>query len=312
MVTPSEQRYLYWLTSEGYTGTAPVVEVGTWLGCSTIHLAAGLRDAGFHDALHCFDKFVWGRFYASKGLLDLAPGSSFQTAFEQNVRPVYPKLRVTKTTLQELRWTGGAIELLVLDAPKKLEDLSATLAALGPSLVPGLSLLVLQDYLDAPAYVLAAVLSRLAGSLDLVHILEGSTTVSFKVESPIGCGLAQPIDWNTRRWSPDETRETWRRIVQPLPPAARDMFRPALAMMLFDQDHFEDALTAATATEGASDALDCWRPYAAIHHVYERYAPLFHAVGIHPSRSVWETLRSLKRRARRGLKRRIRTALAHR
>src|SRR6185369_14134011 len=59
MISEAEGRYLYWLTSQTYTGRGTVVEVGTWLGRSTIHLAAGLRDAGHPDALHCFDQFLW-------------------------------------------------------------------------------------------------------------------------------------------------------------------------------------------------------------------------------------------------------------
>src|SRR5262245_37306529 len=59
MVTDAECRYLYWLASTHYRGRGAVVEVGTWLGRSTLHLAAGLRDAGFPEALDCYDQYVW-------------------------------------------------------------------------------------------------------------------------------------------------------------------------------------------------------------------------------------------------------------
>ncbi len=59
MSSVAEGRYLYWLTSRGYTGCGAVVEIGPWLGRSTVHLAAGLRDSGHHDVLHTFDRFVW-------------------------------------------------------------------------------------------------------------------------------------------------------------------------------------------------------------------------------------------------------------
>jgi len=59
MITPAESRFYYWLTSRGYTGAGAVVEVGTWLGRSTAYIAAGLRDAGFPEHLHCFDRFTW-------------------------------------------------------------------------------------------------------------------------------------------------------------------------------------------------------------------------------------------------------------
>ena len=95
MVSAAETRYLYWLTSQCYTGRGAVVEVGTWLGRSTSHLAAGLNAAGYHDHLHCFDRFQWTKTQSMKIQLPLNNGDSFQPYFEQNIRPMYPNLHVT-------------------------------------------------------------------------------------------------------------------------------------------------------------------------------------------------------------------------
>src|SRR5258705_14025525 len=54
MINETEARYLYWLTSQAYAGAGAVVEVGTWLGRSTLHLAAGLQEAGFPCRLALF------------------------------------------------------------------------------------------------------------------------------------------------------------------------------------------------------------------------------------------------------------------
>ena len=59
-ISSGESRYLYWLISEGYTGSGAIVELGTWLGKSTIHLAAGLRDSGYKGTLFSYDNFIWG------------------------------------------------------------------------------------------------------------------------------------------------------------------------------------------------------------------------------------------------------------
>src|SRR5262245_49516528 len=139
MIREEEGRYLYWLTSRAYAGAGAVVEVGSWLGRSTIHLAAGLRDAGYHDALHCFDQFSWRRSHGLKAPLPLSKGEDFQPYFERNVRPVCPSVRVTKTAIRDLSWDGGPVEILFLDAPKTLPDLSSILAVFGPHLMPGLS-----------------------------------------------------------------------------------------------------------------------------------------------------------------------------
>ncbi len=59
LISEREQRYLYWLTSKAYSGQGAVVELGSFLGSSAMHLGAGLRDAGFATPLRCFDHFEW-------------------------------------------------------------------------------------------------------------------------------------------------------------------------------------------------------------------------------------------------------------
>ncbi|HIP80624.1 MAG TPA: hypothetical protein EYH07_19455, partial [Kiloniellaceae bacterium] len=46
MTSASECRYLYWLASSQLSGAGQLVEIGSWLGRSTMHLAAGLRRTG--------------------------------------------------------------------------------------------------------------------------------------------------------------------------------------------------------------------------------------------------------------------------
>ena len=168
MISASDRRYMYWLTSRYYTGIGAVVEVGTWLGRSTIHLAAGLRDAGFDDALHCYDRYEWTKSFTHMTNLPLRKGRSFQPYFEQNVRPIYPNVRVTASTMQSMTWSGDPIEILFLDAPKRLPDISAVLATFGGSLIPGVSIIVLQDYCRFPSFELPTVLDCLGDRLQFV------------------------------------------------------------------------------------------------------------------------------------------------
>jgi predicted O-methyltransferase YrrM len=60
MISPEECKYYRWL-GRFFTGAGAVVELGPWLGCSTVHILAGLeRSPGFRDRrLHVFDDFVW-------------------------------------------------------------------------------------------------------------------------------------------------------------------------------------------------------------------------------------------------------------
>jgi len=281
LVSEAECRYLYWLTSRGYTGAGAVVEVGTWLGLSTIHLAAGLRDAGFPEALHCYDQFVWRGDHVRKGVLPLRRGDDFQPYFERNVRPVYPGLRVTRSELRHLVWAGGPIEILFLDAPKHLVDMSWALAALGPFLVPDLSVLVMQDYLHPPAYALPAVVSRLGQSLRPLHVVRGGSTVGFMVTQPLEIGRAQPIHWNFSRWSLAEITDNWARVSGSLPPEARVQLWVGAALLLYRRRETRQARDILHRLALDPEMGPHLQPQAAT-ILYRDYRPLFRAAGLQP------------------------------
>ena len=214
-------------------------------------------------------------------MLPLHRGDDFQPYFERNVRPVYPGLRVTKSELSHLVWAGGPIEILFLDAPKHLVDMSWALAALGPFLVPGLSVLVMQDYLHPPAYALSAVVSRLGESLRPLHIVQGGSTVAFMVTRPLDFGRAQPIDWNFSRWSLAEITDNWTRVCGSLPPEVRVRLWVGAALLLYRRRETRQAqgiLRRLALDPEMSPQLQ--QQVAAI--LYRDYKPLFRAAGLQP------------------------------
>jgi methyltransferase family protein len=308
MVSPVECRYLYWLTSRGYAGAGAVVEVGTWLGLSTIHLAAGLAAAGHHAALTCYDQFVWHRSYGRSAALPLRRGDDFQPHFEANVRPVYPGLVVRKAALDAIAWTDGPIEILFLDAPKHLVDMSTALAAFSSWLEPGLSLVVMQDYMHPPAFALPAVISCLGDALEPVHIVDGGSTVAFRVLRRIDFSRAQPVEWNYTRWSPDEVAAHWRRVTDPLPLEVRARLQVGAALLLHrrHETRAAQALIAAIAADpGLRPSLE--RDAGAL--LYADYPALFRAAGLPPpppgsrrSRGIRAAIRRTRATARRWLR----------
>jgi hypothetical protein len=109
---------------------------------SAIALGAGLRDSGRSTPLHCFDRFRWNpAFSSSITIADvrLPDGGDFMPCFLANVEPVYPHVGVTKTTIDELPWDGGPIEILFIDAPKSFADLTRTLFVFRSHLTVGQS-----------------------------------------------------------------------------------------------------------------------------------------------------------------------------
>lgn len=305
MVTESECRYLYWLTSRGYSGAGAVVEVGTWLGRSTLHLAAGLRDAGYNSSLHCFDQFVWRSDHARKSALPLQRGGDFQPYFERNVRPVYPGIEVTRATLDEMIWGRGPIEILFLDAPKTLVDLSSALASFASSLAPGKSLIVFQDFLHSPSYALAAVVSRLRESLRPVHFVTGGATATFAVTAALPFDSAQPIDWNFGRWSADDVVESWTHLTLGVPAEARARLWLGCVLLLHRRRETGGARSLLRRlSDDAAMRPHLQRYGAAL--LYRDYPSLFRASGLEPpaggglrSTGARQAIRRLRARARR-------------
>lgn len=293
MTSEAEGRYLYWLTSRAYMGAGAVVEVGSWLGCSTIHLAAGLKEAGHHRSLHCFDQFQWRHGHHMKAALPLRTGDDFQPYFERNVRLFYPYVQVTKTTIRDISWRGGPIEILFLDAPKTLVDLASIFAAFGPSLVPGLSLVVFQDYQHFPSYPIPAVVGRLESELALQHVVMPGATVSFEVVRPLDYDLAQPVAWNFARWTRDEAVAAWARILAPLPPVARSRVAPGLALLLYDSQGKKAAREVLAEMGRGEEMAAEWHRYGS-YPFYDEYRALFRFVGagpLHGKHSALDPLR---------------------
>ena len=123
-ISEAERRFLYWLVRETYVGRGAVVEIGSWLGLSAAHLAAGLRDAGRAGALHCFDRFEWDqkkpieeRFRAQLKLAAL-PRNSAKTRIRNRCeitgrpRAYYRKLKMSRIALRDLG-SSGAVPGLV-------------------------------------------------------------------------------------------------------------------------------------------------------------------------------------------------------
>ena len=211
LISAAEQRYLYWLTSSMYAEEGAVVELGSWFGRSAIALGAGLRDSGRSTPLHCFDRFRWNPAFAgSIKIADvrLPDGGDFIPYFLANVLPVYPHVHATKTTIDELEWDGGPIEILFVDAPKSFADLTRTLLVFGPHLTVGRSLVVLQDFFFTPAYPISMTVAAMADSVRLVHTVSGSSTAAFVLERPLPTDVV-PNEWKYWEMSDDHVEELW-------------------------------------------------------------------------------------------------------
>ncbi len=244
-ISNGESRYLYWLISQAYMGLGAVVELGTWLGCSTVHLAAGLRDSGVGRKLHSYDLFVWGGDADNrKSGLELEKGADFMPWFLKNIEPLREWIEVQKGSFSRIDWSPEErVEILFLDGPKTEPVIRDSLRIFGPALIPGESMLVFQDYQHPPSYDIPLAVHRLGRKLQLRHAIESGGTVSFALQEPIEPEDVAPGQLGAAGWTVGQAREAWEQILGALQEGpVLERLRSACALHLCDLGEVEAAL----------------------------------------------------------------------
>jgi hypothetical protein len=173
------------------------------------------------------------------------------------------------------------VEILFLDAPKRLVDISAALTQFGPHLEPNFSLIVCQDYAHAPSFELAAALSQLGDKLELVHVVREQSTVSFMLADRITPEETTEQALTFRVWSIAEGKARWALILGALPESTAERLELGLAMLLHDLGHVEEAVKLVHETKLTDAMRNQWRDWARP-YLYPRYAPVFEAIGVPP------------------------------
>jgi len=112
-----------------------VIEFGPWLGALSAVLAQNAK-------LHVVDAFKWEKSHASKLPELAAVGESFQEAFEATMKARGLDVGVHATEFSGFQWSGGALDLCLIDAPKKAADLALCLGAVLGNLSPGAPILI--------------------------------------------------------------------------------------------------------------------------------------------------------------------------
>jgi len=152
MLSKTERKLLYGLARDYASGGGAIVDAGCFLGGSTAALLAGLRDrqepwAG--PPLQSYDLFrveeyTLGKFFRDDP--DLGVGDSFRDRFDANVARFDLPHAVHEGDITRIGWSGEPIDVLFLDVLKSPEINDAVLRDFFPSLVPGRSVIVHQDY----------------------------------------------------------------------------------------------------------------------------------------------------------------------
>jgi hypothetical protein len=225
MLQPEETKYLYWLGWSAWKGNGLVVEIGPWLGGSTLCLAAGMRATGYDASqrLHAVDNFLWREFMASRAELPLAPGESFEPFFLKNLSQYSDIVASHARTLPDEVIEGdqeatakraaeapevpmlksapgeGPIEILFIDGAKSWRGMKHLLGIVRERMIPGRSLLVCQDFKYWGTYWVPMMMVRLREYFEPVHNVLGATTVAFRLAKEIPSAVLERFEDHVAR-----------------------------------------------------------------------------------------------------------------
>ncbi len=165
MLRRDECQLYYWLAQHS-AGLGATIDLGTFAGGSTAYLAAGLAASGAAHHLHGYDRFTANEearaLHLSPNGIALTDQEDILPLAQRFLAPWAQNITLHRGEIADLRWTGGPVELLVVDAAKSTALTDHIAAQFFPSLIPGKSLLVHQDFLHRQQPWLAVQMVRLA------------------------------------------------------------------------------------------------------------------------------------------------------
>jgi hypothetical protein len=179
MLSKMERRLLYSLARDYASADGAIVDGGAFLGGSTAALLAGAGDRAEPSPVHSYDFFRVDEYMVPHYFSEDRVGDSFRSQFDAHVARFDVPHDVHEGDIGELGWSGGAIDVLFLDVLKSWETNDAVLREFFPSLVPGRSVIVHQDYGWGETPWIHVTVELLRESLVLIDWMEWGTHVFF-------------------------------------------------------------------------------------------------------------------------------------
>ena len=200
MTCGNEQGFCRDYARDLFTGVGEIVDMGCWMGATTVSFSKGLRDnrrlasEKRRKRIHSYDLFQWhssmdpnvrgtpleGRF---------REGESFLPEFETRTSRWTDYFNVNAGDVNKTVWTRGPIELLFVDAMKTPTTARSILKIFYPHLIPGVSLVAHQDFGHFFTGWIHLIQYRLRDYFEFFQEVKKSSTVVFKLKAAIPAEL---------------------------------------------------------------------------------------------------------------------------
>jgi hypothetical protein len=212
MTTANEKAYLYWYGKHLFTGKGDIVDLGCWLGSTSISLAMGLERNNHHSKtnrlIHSYDEFLW-RAYMENGAKGTnlegkyCQGDSFLDEFERRTSPWRQYVKACPGDLATVGWPGGPIEFLLIDAMKSWDAATGVVQNFFPALVPGLSVIMHQDFAHWYTSWIHPIHYRFRNYFEPLYDVPSSGSMVFRLNRPMPSELLKQ-EWLSDQFTNDE------------------------------------------------------------------------------------------------------------
>ena len=155
MIGPEERRCYWWLARNWLGERGCIVDAGAFVGASSAAFADGAAAAGRRSfrgrpLVHAFDYFSVVDTYVQQSISDafrrIQMGDSYLPIYERQTRDYRDMIALHPGDFLSHRWDATPIEILFVDLAKTPELNGHVAAQFFPSLMPGHSLVLQQDY----------------------------------------------------------------------------------------------------------------------------------------------------------------------
>jgi len=194
MTTYAEQSYFEEYARSMYSGNGAIVDLGCWLGSTTIALAKGLAENPSPEArsrtVHAYDQFLWEQWMddcvcGTEIEGKYKPNESFLDEFHKRTAPWADRIQVHAGDLCHIGWGGAPIELLLIDAMKSWDLANGILKGFFPSLMPNTSYVLHQDFAHYYTSWIHLIQYRLRDCFRFVTAVPHSSTFVFTYVKPL-------------------------------------------------------------------------------------------------------------------------------
>ena len=195
MTSIPERMHLYQYASHEYSGEGEIVDLGCWLGSSTISLGMGLanndRVKVKENRIHSFDLFKWTPAMAKHPSIvgtsmegKYQQGESFLDEYLKRVESWGLFIDANQSDLTQTHWTGDSkIDYLFIDAMKSWSLIENIMKGFFPFLVPERSLIHHNDWINTLQYEIHLLMYRLRDCFE--PIAQVKNAMIFKLKHPV-------------------------------------------------------------------------------------------------------------------------------